>query len=60
MDDDLVTLIAEDCGVVGFIEDLQAFAERIRAYERLQIANKIAKMPGDTAASIAIFVRQEC
>lgn len=59
MDDDLVTLIAEDCGVVGFIEDLQTFVERIRAYERLTISNKIAKMPGDTAASIAIWVREQ-
>lgn len=59
MDDDLVTLIAEDCGVTGYIEDLQAFAERIRAYERIQIGSKIAKMPGDTAASIAIWVREQ-
>ena len=59
MDDDLITLIAEDCGVVGFTDELQAFAERIRAYERLQISNKIAKMPGDTAASIAIWVREQ-
>lgn len=60
MDDDLITLIAEDCGVEGYIEDLQAFAKRIRAYERIQIANEIGKMPGDTAASIAVWVRDKC
>jgi len=50
-------VIAEDCGVQGYLEDLQAFADRIRDYERKSIANLIAKMPGDTAASIAIYVR---
>ena len=60
MDDDLITLIAEDCGVEGYVEDLQAFAKRIRAYERIQIANEISQMPGDTAASIAVWVRDQC
>ena len=57
MDEELLTVIAEDCGVQGYLEDLQAFADRIRDYERNSIANLIAKMPGDTAASIAIYVR---
>lgn len=57
MDEDLLTLIAEDCGIEAYMEELQAFANRIRDYERKSISNLIARMPGDTAASIAIYVR---
>lgn len=58
MDDELLVNYAKFCGVDGYMEDLQAFAEKIREYERKRISVLIAKMPGDTAASIAIYVRE--
>ena len=58
MDDELLTEIAADHGIDGYLEDLQEFAKEIRAIERKNISNLIAKMPGDTAASIAIYVRE--
>ena len=58
MDDELLTEIAKDHGIDGYLEDLQEFAKEIRAIERKNISNLIARMPGDTAASIAIYVRE--
>lgn len=59
MDEDMIVDMAESCGVLGYLEDLLAFAEKIREYERMVISNKIAKMPGDTAASIAVWVKEQ-
>ena len=58
MDDELLLELAEGNGIDGYMEDLQNFAREIRAIERKNISNLIAKMPGDTAASIAIYVRE--
>lgn len=58
MDDELLLELAERNGIEAYMEDLQEFANEIRAIERKNISNLIAKMPGDTAASIAIYVRE--
>ena len=58
MDDELLLELAEHNGIEAYMEDLQEFANEIRAIERKNISNLIAKMPGDTAASIAIYVRE--
>jgi glutathione peroxidase-family protein len=58
MDEELLVDFATECGIQAYLEDLQEFAKMIRAYERKNISILIAKMPGDTAASIAVYVRE--
>ena len=60
MDEELLTLIAEDCGVEAYMEELQAFAKRIRDYERMRVARLLDEMKNDTAASIAVWMRELC
>ena len=50
-------LKANYCGTI--IDGIKSVIELAREYERKKISSLIAKMPGDTAASIAIWVREQ-